>query len=161
VGNLSRELADALDLSSDEVEAAHLAGTLHDVGKVRLPDAYLFAPAGLSPAERAAVASHPLHGALLVAEAGLHDVARAIAEHHERWDGRGYPRGLAGDQIAHAARIVAVADAYVSLVTARADRPALSPDEALAAVSGEAASAYEPGMVAMLAGLAQHGELEL
>lgn len=161
VGNLARELADALDLPSDDVEAAHLAGTLHDAGKIRLPDPYLLGVENLAPAERAAVSSHPLHGALLVAEAGLHDAARAIAEHHERWDGCGYPRGLAGAQIAVAARIVAAADAYVSLVSDRPDRPAVAPDEALAAVVREAGGAYEPRVVATLAQLAQEGELEL
>ena len=120
VARYAEMTARELRLPEGIVEEIRLAGLLHDVGKSRISDAVISKPAALTPEEWMIVRYHPELGAALLNDAGLEDVREWILCHHERPDGTGYPRGLRGDEIPLAARILAVADAYEAMTN---DRP--------------------------------------
>ncbi|MGE3194809.1 MAG: HD-GYP domain-containing protein, partial [Microbacteriaceae bacterium] len=114
-------IGEELGLPADELDRLRWASLLHDVGKLRVPPEILNKPGRLTDAEFAAVREHTTHGAALVAglAAWLGDEVRAVDQHHERWAGGGYPYGLRGAQIVRAARVVAVADAFDVMTSAR------------------------------------------
>jgi putative nucleotidyltransferase with HDIG domain len=114
-----------LGLPEDVVEDVRLAGLLHDVGKSGVSDVIVSKPAALDDAEWLAMRYHPELGAALLNDAGLDRVREWILCHHERPDGTGYPRGLAGEEIPLGARILAVADAYEAMTTDRPYRRAI------------------------------------
>jgi putative nucleotidyltransferase with HDIG domain len=119
VARYARELALAMGLDRDEADLVHTAGLLHDVGKFSFPDAILLATPQLAEEHWNIVRQHPADGARIVRLLdGYGPVADIILSHHERWDGKGYPRGLAGDEIPLAARLISVADTY-DVLTAR------------------------------------------
>lgn len=124
VGRLSRFLAPSLGIDPDRAE---LAGRLHDLGKLGLPDSILSGRSRLSDIEFARIRLHPVHGRVLARKLDLApDLVASIGGHHERWDGSGYPQGLAGETIPPMARLVAVADtldAITSRRTYKAARP--------------------------------------
>jgi len=113
-------------------ESLEIAGLLHDLGKIGIPDAILNKPARLTEREFARMKDHPLLAAQILGKIeGLEEIARWVRYHHERMDGQGYPEGLAGKAIPLGARILAVADAYDAMVSDRPYRQALSPEEAV------------------------------
>jgi HD-GYP domain-containing protein (c-di-GMP phosphodiesterase class II) len=120
VSRYSRSIADALGLDERRAERVRLAGTLHDIGKIAIPDAILRKQGPLDDIEWREMRRHPELGARMLGGAGLQDVREWVLAHHERPDGRGYPRGLHGDRIPLEAAILAVADAYEAMT---ADRP--------------------------------------
>ena len=121
VGDLAAATARLLGLPPSTVLTCRLAGLLHDVGKVAIPDAILTKPEPLSDHEWERMRTHPIVGESLVRRVpGLADSALGVRHHHERWDGAGYPDGLRGEEIPLEARIVAAADAFFSMVS---DRP--------------------------------------
>ena len=121
VGGWAADVARRLGADAVAVEQARLGGELHDVGKTAIPDAILNKPGPLSDVEWAFMQTHTVVGErILLADAALAPIAPIARSHHERWDGDGYPDGLAGERIPAAARIVAVCDAYEAMV---ADRP--------------------------------------
>jgi ribonuclease P protein subunit RPR2 len=122
---------------------------LHDIGKVAIPLAVLHKQEPPSPEDRALLLQHPLTGARLLGRAGLDSYALAVVRHHhERWDGAGYPDGLARQAIPLAARIVAVADVYDALTTDRPYRQKpFRPEDALAHLRIHAGAAFDPGVV--------------
>jgi putative nucleotidyltransferase with HDIG domain len=131
VAHYGRELAAAAGLGEHAQAVVHTAGLLHDIGKEALPDHILLGRSELQPAERRLVERHPTDGArLLLRVEGLGEVANAVLAHHERIDGRGYPDGLAGDDIPVAARILAIAEAYDVLTAPDSYRVPLSAAEA-------------------------------
>ena len=132
---------------------------LHDVGKVGIPDHVLNKPGALTGEERAWVQQHPLVGSDIVGRApSLRDAIAVIRQHHERYDGGGYPDGLAGEQISLAARIVAVADVWDALTSDRAYRPAWPPDRALRHMERGRGTHFDPGCLdAFLALMAERG----
>lgn len=143
-------------LTSEYIARLAVASTLHDIGKVGVPDAVLCKPGPLTPHERAIVEKHPvIGGECLLAvrehfgdEDELLDLACEIAySHHERWDGRGYPFGLRGDETPVPARIVAVADVYDALTTRRSYKPALSHDVARRIILDGAGTQFDPRVV--------------
>jgi response regulator RpfG family c-di-GMP phosphodiesterase len=157
---LARDLHEA-GVFGDELddvllEQIGLASMLHDVGKVAVPDAVLLKPGGLDSSERAVMERHASVGAGILARAdelvGEHSyiaVAAVIAEgHHEWFDGRGYPRGLAGSRIPLAARITAVADVFDALTSKRPYKDPWPPEEALAYIRGRAGTQFDPHVVA-------------
>ncbi len=120
VASLSKELALEMGLSSEFIEELTLGATLHDVGKIGIPDAILQKPAKLTEEEFDRIKGHPSLGEEIMSPVNLSEIARrALLEHHEKLDGSGYPRGLSGGQISLAGRIVAVADAFDALSSRR------------------------------------------
>jgi ribonuclease P protein subunit RPR2 len=122
---------------------------LHDIGKVAVPDAILFKPGPLTPEERALVRRHPVVGAEILRHVDfLEDAKIVVRHHHERWDGGGYPDGLAGEAIPSAARVFAVADALDALTSERPYRAAIRFAEARRAIRAGAGSQFDPEIVA-------------
>lgn len=153
VGDVAARLAVLLGLPDDEVRLIRRAAPLHDVGKVGIPDALLLKPAVLTPQERRIMQSHTVIGAHILAgsEAPLLQMAERIALcHHERWDGRGYPSGKAGEDIPLAARIVSVADAFDALTNDRPYRAARSLTESLTEIHRHRGTQFDPRIVDVL-----------
>jgi putative two-component system response regulator len=143
-------LAESLGWRSEaQREQLRFGAILHDIGKIHIPEAVLRKRDPLTPAEWGQIRQHPISGAEMVR--GIDYLAPAVAVircHHERWDGAGYPEGLAGEQIPLAARIVTVADGFDAMTTARPYSPARSPQEAYEEVLSQAGSQYDPAVVA-------------
>jgi diguanylate cyclase (GGDEF)-like protein/putative nucleotidyltransferase with HDIG domain len=125
VGRYAEMMARELGLSEQRVTRVQLAGRLHDIGKVGVPDSILSKPAKLTDAEFAIIRQHPDLGAQILEHPSLADVREWVRAHHERPDGRGYPLGLSGEAIALEARILAVADAYEAMTSDRAYSPSI------------------------------------
>ncbi len=122
---------------------------LHDAGKVAVPDAILFKPGPLTPEERAIIEQHPVKGAEIVRDIEFLGAARdVIRSHHERWDGKGYPDGLAGTDIPLPARVFAVADALDALTSDRPYRSASSLAQARLAIVRDSGSHFDPEVIA-------------
>jgi len=131
-------LGEALGLPSQELTALYRGGYLHDIGKIGIPDAILFKRGGLTTEEWEVMRSHPVRGEEICRPMrSLAPVLPIIRSHHERWDGSGYPDGLAGDGIPLLARILQVADIYDALTSERPYKHALSPEEAFAVMEEE------------------------
>jgi HD-GYP domain-containing protein (c-di-GMP phosphodiesterase class II) len=121
---------------------------LHDVGKVAIPDAILYKTGSLNESERALMAQHPLIGAEIISGIDfLGAAADVVRSHHERWDGQGYPDGLAGQAIPLAARVFAVADVLDALTTDRPYRPASSLSLAREMIVSESGSHFDPAVI--------------
>lgn len=150
VGALCEQIARALGWPAGRVEQVRLAGLLHDVGKIGVPDDILLKPGKLSPAEWAEIRKHPEVGARLVAATGLPEIAQWVLAHHERPDGRGYPYGSTGDEIPREARILSVADAYQAMTADRPYRRAIGQLAALAELQRGAGTQFDPHVVAAL-----------
>jgi ribonuclease P protein subunit RPR2 len=121
---------------------------LHDVGKVAIPDAILYKPGPLTDEERALMSRHPVIGSDIVRGIEfLADAAEVVRSHHERWDGTGYPDGLAGEDIPLAARVFAVADVLDALTTDRPYRPATSLRDAREMIASESGKHFDPRVV--------------
>jgi HD-GYP domain-containing protein (c-di-GMP phosphodiesterase class II) len=121
---------------------------LHDVGKVAIPDAILYKPGPLTDEERALMSRHPVIGSDIVRGIEfLADAAEVVRSHHERWDGTGYPDGLAGEDIPLAARVFAVADVLDALTTDRPYRPATSLRYAREMIASESGTHFDPRVV--------------
>ena len=150
VARLSALLAEELNLSPQEVKLIMRAAPLHDVGKVGIEDEVLLKKGGFSKEERQVMHEHTLLGARLLSggRSDLMKLAEVIAaSHHERWDGQGYPRGLKGEEIPLAARIVAVADAFDALTQVRPYKEAWSSREAMAEIELERGTQFDPRVV--------------
>jgi diguanylate cyclase (GGDEF)-like protein len=148
--DVARYAAELVDRSRAPVrrETVRLAALIHDVGKIGVPDDILRKPSRLTPHEEDVVQQHVLLGDLMARDLPDLAVIRAgVRHHHERWDGTGYPDGLAGERIPLIARILAVADAYSAMTTTRPYRKALSEDEALGVLQGAAGTELDPALV--------------
>ena len=148
LGRYATALGRALGVDEMLMNALRLGGFLHDLGKVAVPDSILLKPGRLEPDERAQMQTHASVGESMVRGLRTLDVVRPIIRHHhERWDGSGYPDGLAKDGIPLGARIMAVVDVWDALVTARPYKRALTPAEALAILEREtAAGMWDPAI---------------
>jgi cyclic di-GMP phosphodiesterase len=156
VARMAGMLGEALGLPRDEMSLLELAAPLHDVGKIAVPDAVLLKPGRLTPAELDVVRGHVVVGARILGDSRspLLHLAEVIAlRHHERWDGGGYPDGLAGEDIPLPARIVAVADVFDALLCERPYKPAWPLEGALAEICAGAGSQFCPLTVEAFAGL--------
>lgn len=151
VGNLSASLARKLDLDSSDVELIRLAAKLHDVGKIGISDSILYKPGPLTPEERTNMQQHTEIGKRILSK-GNSRVVRMAAQialtHHEKWDGTGYPMGLAGKDIPLFGRIVAVADVYDALTTERHYKAAIEEEEAAGIILSESGKHFDPEVVA-------------
>jgi diguanylate cyclase (GGDEF)-like protein/putative nucleotidyltransferase with HDIG domain len=130
VGRLCELMAEELGFEPERVQRLRLAGILHDIGKIGVPDSILRKPGPLTSDEVEQMRRHPEIGARILSARELDDIREWIQSHHERPDGKGYPRGLRGDQIPIEASILAVADAYEAMIADRVYRMAIGPDAA-------------------------------
>lgn len=133
-----------LGLDDEEVEVLRRAASVHDVGKIHVSDEVLSKPGELAPEERAEIEKHALTGARMVRGLGDERITAAVRHHHERWDGRGYPDGLAGDEIPLFARIIAVADTYDAITSTRSYRPRASSAKAQEIIRAESGAQFDP-----------------
>jgi putative nucleotidyltransferase with HDIG domain len=154
-GMIAREIR----MRPDRAEAIRYAGMLHDVGKLGVPTKVLQKNGPMTEEEFAAIQLHPMRGLEIVREIGFLDEALSgIMHHHERLDGRGYPMGLAADEIPEFARIIAVADAFDSMTSNRSYRRARGIDEAVAELRKMSGTQFDPAMVeAFISALERHG----
>ncbi|MHB8107310.1 MAG: HD-GYP domain-containing protein [Candidatus Cryosericum sp.] len=128
-----------------EVAEIELAARLHDIGKVAVPDRLLDKPSTLTPTEVAIMDTHPLVGeSILRPISQLRNVALIIRNHHERWDGGGYPDGLSGDHIPVGSRILALADTFDAMTSQRPYRPSLPATEARREIAGHLGTQFDP-----------------
>jgi putative two-component system response regulator len=151
VGNLSVAIAERLGVPEPDVGLIGLAAPLHDVGKIALPDAILCKPGKLTPSEFEQMKTHAAVGGQMLSGSAfaLLEVAEDIAlTHHERWDGSGYPNGLAGDEIPIAGRIVAVADVFDALTHDRPYKSATSSGQALEEIRRLSGRQFDPSVAA-------------
>jgi diguanylate cyclase (GGDEF)-like protein len=145
---LAAELGDELGLSQEPLRALLIAGLLHDVGKIGVPDHVLKKPGPLTDDELKMMQEHVVLGKLIIQVVpNLRDVAEAVCAHHERWDGTGYPEGLKGEEIPLLGRVLAVADAYSAMILDRPYRKALNHEEAVAELRRGAGTQFDPGLV--------------
>jgi len=148
VGELAANVAKRLGLNAEQVELTRLAGSLHDLGKLAIPEEILRKPGTLTDSERLVLERHPQIGFRMLDSLGVDPVADLVLHHHERWDGAGYPDGLRGEEIPLGARIIFVTDAYDAMTSDRIYRPKLSSQQALAELERCAATQFDPGIVA-------------
>lgn len=140
---LSTTMGSALGLPRPQIVALHRGGYLHDIGKIVIPDAILFKPGPLTEEEWAVMRTHSARGEEICRPARtLAPVLPIIRNHHERWDGSGYPDGLCGHEIPLLARILQTADVFDALTSVRPYKAALAPAEALAIIDAETAKGW-------------------
>lgn len=145
VAQYAAELAAAVGATESEVDLIFRTGTLHDVGKIGVPDSILKKPGRLEPEERTIMETHPVLGELIVRKAPqLEETIPGVRHHHEAWDGTGYPDGLAGEEIPYVARVLAVADTFDAMTSDRPYRKGLDLDIALSEIAKGAGSQFDP-----------------
>ena len=151
VAELAARIATRMAVDVELIELTRLAGSLHDLGKLAVPEEILRKPAALSESERLVIERHPQIGFRMLESLGVDPVGQWVLHHHERWDGAGYPDGLGGDEIPLGARILFVADAFDAMTTERVYRlHPLSQAEAIAELERCAGSQFDPLVVAAL-----------
>jgi putative nucleotidyltransferase with HDIG domain len=147
----SMELAKELGVSADETEALQAASVLHDIGKLAVPEHIISKPGRLTPEEFEKMKIHPIVGAEILERVNFpYPVVPIVRAHHEKWDGSGYPYGLAGEAIPIGARILAAVDCFDALASDRQYRKALPLQEAMAKVVADAGTAFDPRVVEIL-----------
>jgi CHASE2 domain-containing sensor protein len=156
MSRLCERLALATGWSPAEAELLRHAAALHDVGKIGIPDRVLLKPGALDPAERTVMETHALKGATLLSDSNseLLQLAEVIARtHHERWDGSGYPHGLAGEDIPLAGRICSICDVFDALVSPRPYKDAWAVESAVAEIRRSSGTQFDPHLVEAFLGL--------
>lgn len=155
-------IASYLGWSGKRMDTLRFAAILHDIGKIHIPANILFKPGPFDPAEWELVRRHPVTSAEMIKDVPfLLDCVPWVRHHHERWDGDGYPDGLAGEDIPQGARILCVADSLDAMTTHRRYAPARSLAEALEIIASMAGSQYDPEVSAVLQRAWQDGRLEV
>ena len=147
VEELVARTAASLELSPEEIAELRTAASLHDVGKIRVPNRILRKPDRLTIDEQLIVQEHSSVGAWMVAGVSNGNIVSSVRHHHERWDGNGYPDGLSGRDIPLFARVIAVADAYDAMTSTRPYRPSMSRQRALEEVEEQAGRQFDPEVV--------------
>jgi putative nucleotidyltransferase with HDIG domain len=149
VVSLSVAVADAMGLSSEQRRNAEFGALLHDIGKIAVPKEIINKPGPLTEDERFVIKAHTIEGQKMLDRVGglLSQVGKIVRSSHEKWDGSGYPDGLAGEQIPVEAAIVSCCDAYNAMTTDRSYRAAMSADEAMAELQANAGAQFSPAVV--------------
>jgi len=150
-----------IGLSEEELNTLYWAALLHDVGKLAVAQSVLTKSGRLTSEELEEIRRHPTYGAdlLMGISPHLEQVAAAVRSHHERWDGKGYPQGISGDQIPLLARIVSVIDVYEALTSPRPYRDPLLPGQALVYIRRGSGTQFDPRVVAAFERLHASGRL--
>lgn len=160
VAMLSLLLASSMGLSASEQTRIHIGAHLHDIGKIGIPDVILNKKGKLTADEFGIICQHPAIGDNIVGKLKLfHSVADIVRHHHERFDGKGYPDGLQGQEISLGARIVAVADAFDAMTSTRAYRTAFTLSQAIEETKRCQGTQFDPNIVAILVDLAAQDKL--
>jgi diguanylate cyclase (GGDEF)-like protein len=152
VADLAGRVAQRMGLPQEQVELTRLAASLHDLGKLAVPEEILRKPGPLTDAERLVLERHPQIGYRMLESLGVTPVAEWVLHHHERWDGTGYPDGLHGEDIPLGARIILVADAFDAMTNDRVYQRKLSIGAALAELEDCSGSQFDPDAVAAIVG---------
>ncbi|HEY3020406.1 MAG TPA: HD domain-containing phosphohydrolase [Solirubrobacteraceae bacterium] len=162
VARLAGAVGGRLGLDDAALSELDVAARVHDLGKIGVPDAILQKPGRLDAQERAVMERHAVWGAETLGRIpGLEGIAEIVRSHHERWDGRGYPAGLAGTEIPVAARIIGACEAYRALTSDRPYRRALDPDRAAGLLAQGAGGHFDPDVIeALLAVVGERGDEE-
>ncbi len=150
VGSIVSMLAEHAGISSQQCQTLNLAASLHDVGKIAIPDDILNKPGKLTETEFEQMKAHTLQGHRLLSartEPLMREAAIIARSHHERWDGAGYPDGLMGESIDPGARMTGIADVFDALTHKRAYKPAWTPEEAFTYICERAGTAFDPHLV--------------
>jgi HD-GYP domain-containing protein (c-di-GMP phosphodiesterase class II) len=159
VAELAARIADVLGLEFEEIELVRLAGSLHDLGKLAIPEEILRKPGPLSEAERLVLERHPQIGYRMLESLGVEPVSTWVLHHHERWDGSGYPNGIGREHIPLGSRILLVADAYDAMTTDRVYRGKIAHEGAIAELERCAGTQFDPAIVAAFVGGLERTEL--
>ena len=161
VVDLVNAVADELGIAPDERQELEFAAMLHDVGKISIPKEILHKPAALTDREFEIIKHHTIEGQFMLDRVGglLGRVGEIVRSCHERWDGRGYPDGLIGEEIPIAARVVFACDAYNAMTTDRPYRGAMARDAAIAELKSNTGTQFDPRIVAALIKVVEHGQV--
>ncbi|HXG25455.1 MAG TPA: diguanylate cyclase [Candidatus Binatia bacterium] len=158
IADLSADMGRAVGLPDADIERIRTASLLHDLGKLAIPDEILSKPSELDPLEWRTIVEHPRIGQVVLEQAGaIRDAAQIVLHHHERFDGTGYPHGLAGNEIPLGSRIVAIADAYEAMISVRPYKPAMSHEEAIAELRRNRGTQFDPELVDLFISLVGEG----
>ncbi|WP_051677110.1 HD-GYP domain-containing protein [Maridesulfovibrio frigidus] len=151
VAVITQEICLQMGLCQEDCTALHIAGHLHDIGKIGIPDSILNKKGGLTDAEYEVIKQHPVTGAGIVGPveffSGDNGIARMILHHHERFDGRGYPEGLKGEDIPLGARIIAVADTISAMMQDRPYRDAIPFEQVVKEIVNCSGTQFDPTVV--------------
>jgi HD-GYP domain-containing protein (c-di-GMP phosphodiesterase class II) len=161
VAALTAQLGLELGLDESERQTAELSALLHDVGKIAVPDSILNKPGKLTRKEFAEMQKHPVHGAQIlgnIQSATVKAVLPGVRSHHEKWDGTGYPDGLAAEAIPFLGRLLGVADVFDALTSTRSYRGAMTPDQAIKLIGDGAGRHFDPVIAAAAVRLFERGE---
>jgi putative two-component system response regulator len=156
VGKLSALLGAELGLDDDTCFMLEMSARLHDIGKIGIPEAIIAKRGKINPDQRALVQTHANIGAELLSQSGLPHIQMAVdvaRHHHEKWDGSGYPDGLAMEAIPEVARIVALADSFDAMTHDRPYRKAMSVENTLSEIKAAAGTKFDPGMTEIFSAL--------
>jgi putative two-component system response regulator len=159
LASLALTLGRRIGLSETELEPLGLGAILHDIGKIGIPDNILKKPEALTVEERAVMEEHPVIGDRMVSPLGLEAIRQVVRHHHERWDGRGYPDGLPGEQIPVLARIVAVADSIEAMSGDRPYRSPLGKEAVIAQLQQGRGTQWDPDLVDIVLDLIAAGRI--
>jgi diguanylate cyclase (GGDEF)-like protein len=159
VGELAARIAALMDLPVEEVELVRLAGSLHDLGKLAIPEEILRKPGPLNQSERLVLERHPQIGFRMLESLGIEPVATWVLHHHERWDSGGYPHHLEADEIPLGSRILLVADAYDAMTSDRVYRGRISHEQAIVELERCAGTQFDPQVVSLFVGGVKRSEL--
>ncbi len=161
VGQYARRLAERAGFSADEIFITHLGCLVHDIGKVSVPDSALNKREPLTADEFGMIKKHPEVGRLLIQEHPLSPIViDIVAQHHERFDGGGYPSGLAGAEISIFSRIAAIADAFDAMTSTRAYRVGMAPPIAYEILRRERGKQFDPYLATIFLEMGESGELD-
>ncbi len=148
VSSLCQSIAAEMQMNKDAINQMRIAGLIHDIGKIGVNESILNKPGSLTKNERIDIEKHPEIGWRLLSSTNeFSELAQFVLHHHERWDGRGYPNGLKGEEIQIEARIIAIADAYDAMTSERSYRKALSRQESIVELMKCSGTQFDPGIV--------------